>query len=35
MELLVTRRVLEYSPTDFRVHPALLPLITKPEARIA
>jgi hypothetical protein len=35
MELLVTRRVLEYSPIDFRVHPALLPLITKPEARIA
>jgi hypothetical protein len=34
MELLVTRRVLEYSSTDFRVHPALLPL-TKPEARIA
>jgi hypothetical protein len=34
-ELLVTRRVLEYSSTDFRVHPALLPLIAKPEARIA
>jgi len=35
MELLVTGRALEYSSTDFRVHPALLPLITKPEARIA
>jgi hypothetical protein len=31
MELLVTRRVLEYSPTDFRVHPALLPLLTQTE----
>lgn len=27
MQLLVTRRVLEYSSTEFRVHPALLPLI--------
>jgi hypothetical protein len=27
IELLVTRRVLEYSATDFRVHPALAPLI--------
>lgn len=27
VELLVTGRVLEYSPTDFRVHPALKPLI--------
>jgi hypothetical protein len=35
MELLVTRRVLEYSPTDFRVHPALVPFLTgvdKPDA---
>lgn len=30
MELLVTRRVLEYSPTDFRVHPALLPFLSEP-----
>ncbi len=29
IELLVTRRVLEYSATDFRVHPALWPLIPK------
>lgn len=35
MELLVTRRVLEYSATDFRVHPALLPFISEAEARIA
>ena len=27
VELLVTRRVLEYSATEFRVHPALIPLI--------
>jgi hypothetical protein len=27
IELLVTRRVLEYSATDFRVHPALEALI--------
>jgi hypothetical protein len=27
VQLLVTRRVLEYSSTEFRVHPALLPLI--------
>ncbi len=31
MELLVTRRVLEYSPTDFRVHPALLPFLSEPQ----
>ncbi len=35
VQLLATRRVLEYSPTDFRVHPALLPLILEAEARIA
>jgi hypothetical protein len=35
MELLVTRRVLEYSATDFRVHPALLPFISEAEARVA
>ncbi|MEK7406940.1 MAG: hypothetical protein AAB225_17845, partial [Acidobacteriota bacterium] len=35
LALLVTRRVLEYSATNFRVHPALLPLVTQPEARIA
>lgn len=29
IELLVTRRVLEYSATDFRVHPALAPLIAQ------
>ena len=27
VELLITRRVLEYSATDFRVHPALVPLL--------
>jgi hypothetical protein len=27
IELLVTRRVLEYSPTDFRVHPSLIGLL--------
>jgi hypothetical protein len=32
IELLVTGRVLEYSATDFRVHPALWPLISKAEA---
>ena len=31
IELLVTGRVLEYSATDFRVHPALWPLISKAE----
>ena len=31
IELLVTGRVLEYSATDFRVHPALWPLISKTE----
>jgi len=35
MELLVTRRVLEYSSTDFRVHPSLLPLIKEPERKSA
>jgi hypothetical protein len=35
LELLVTRRVLEYSPTDFRVHPALLSVIPKPEPKSA
>ena len=29
-ELLVTGRILQYSPTDFRVHPALAYLIVKP-----
>jgi hypothetical protein len=29
VELLVTRRVLEYSATDFRVHPALVPLLVE------
>jgi hypothetical protein len=29
IEMLVTRRVLEYSATDFRVHPALEPLVPK------
>jgi hypothetical protein len=33
--LLATRRVLEYSHTGFRVHPALLPLIREGEAHIA
>jgi len=32
VELLVTRRVLEYSSTDFRVHPALLSVITLTES---
>ncbi|MGD0775758.1 MAG: hypothetical protein ABSC05_23330 [Candidatus Solibacter sp.] len=33
IELLVTGRVLEYSATDFRVHPALGPLLAKPESK--
>jgi hypothetical protein len=32
MELLATRRVLEYSATEFRVHPALLTVLTKLES---
>jgi len=35
LELLVTRRVIEYSPTDFQVHPSLLPLLSSRELRIA
>jgi hypothetical protein len=35
VELLLTRRVLEYSSTDFRVHPALLPVMPAPEAKSA
>lgn len=35
IELLVTRRVLEYSATDFRVHPALLSVIPRPELKSA
>ena len=35
VELLLTRRVLEYSATDFRVHPALLSVIPKPELKRA
>jgi hypothetical protein len=35
VELLLTRRVLEYSSTDFRVHPALLSVIPKPETKRA
>jgi hypothetical protein len=31
IQLLVTRRVLEYSSTEFRVHPALLPIIPEAE----
>jgi hypothetical protein len=31
LELLVTRRVIEYSSTDFRVHPALLHVLPKLE----
>ena len=31
VELLLTRRVLEYSSTDFRVHPALLSAILRAE----
>lgn len=33
IELLVTGRVLEYSATDFRVHPALEPLLPMPETK--
>ncbi len=35
IELLLTRRVLEYSSTDFRVHPALLSVISRPEQKRA
>ncbi len=35
VELLFTRRVLEYSSTDFRVHPALLSVIPRPEPKRA
>lgn len=35
VELLLTRRVLEYSSTDFRVHPALLSVIPRPESKRA
>jgi hypothetical protein len=35
VELLVTRRVLEYSSTDFRVHPALLSVIPRAELKRA
>jgi hypothetical protein len=35
VELLLTRRVLEYSSTDFRVHPALLSVIPRPEPKRA
>ena len=35
MELLLTRRVLEYSSTDFRVHPALLSVMPPAEAKSA
>jgi hypothetical protein len=35
VELLVTRRVLEYSSTDFRVHPALLSVMPAPELKSA
>ncbi len=35
VQLLATRRILEYSATDFRVHPALLPLIPQAELRVA
>jgi hypothetical protein len=31
LELLVTRRVIEYSSTDFRVHPALLRVLPMPD----
>ena len=31
VELLLTRRVLEYSSTDFRVHPALLTVLQRPD----
>ena len=35
VELLLTRRVLENSSTDFRVHPALLSVIPRPEPKRA
>lgn len=35
VQLLLTRRVLEYSSTDFRVHPALLSVIPRPEIKRA
>jgi hypothetical protein len=35
VQLLVTRRVLEYSSTDFRVHPALLSVMPSPEPKSA
>jgi hypothetical protein len=35
VELLLTRRVLEYSSTDFRVHPALLSVMPAPEPKSA
>jgi hypothetical protein len=35
VELLLTRRVLEYSSTDFRVHPALLSVMHVPEPKSA
>jgi hypothetical protein len=35
VELLLTRRVLEYSSTDFRVHPALLSVIPRSEPKRA
>jgi hypothetical protein len=35
LELLLTRRVLEYSSTDFRVHPALLSVMPPAEAKSA
>jgi hypothetical protein len=35
IELLATRRVLEYSSTDFRVHPALQSVIPRPELKRA
>jgi hypothetical protein len=33
IELLVTGRVLEYSATDFRVHPALESLLPRQESK--
>jgi hypothetical protein len=33
VELLLTRRVLEYSSTDFRAHPALVSVMPRPEAK--
>lgn len=35
IELMVTRRVLEYSAIDFRIHPALKPLLPKSEKQNA